>query len=211
MTRAVAARRGSVVALLLAAAFLLTGCGAVRGILDTERAIRAAGYRDVTVGFESDAEGDAVTVGWTPNDDSSEGMRIEAHDIARIVWEHAPVRFDVVRLTAESGESFRFSRSQLREEYGPRPIRLEKTPAELLNVRGLVIGVVVAFVVGTLLAVLLVVLIVRSFRKRRAEHPPWAPPPGQWGGPPQGQWTQPVPPPGQWTVPPSDPWQPPPG
>jgi hypothetical protein len=230
MSRGPAARRRSsgVLALFVALAVLLPGCSAVRGIVDTERALQAAGYDDASVGYDTDS-GETVSVEWTPNDPSLEGMQTESHDIARIIWQVAPIRFDAVEVDANDADfTARYTHEELASEYGPRPARLDRSVSELLNVRGFVIGGLIVLFVGLLLIALIVVLIVRSVRKRRAE-PRWQPPPppgqwgappppgppGQWGAPPPaqpGQWGGPPPPaqPGQWGAPPDDPWQAPP-
>jgi hypothetical protein len=173
---------------------LLTGCGAVRAVVDTERQLTAAGY-DTSLGYHVVNGVETVNVDWTPTASQAAALDIGSHDIARIVWQVAPVRFDVVEVTANGSETdggyvARYPRAQLFQDFGPRPDGLDKTPSQLLNVRGFVIGAVVVFFVGLLVVALIVTLIVRAVKKSNRKRPPppqWGPPPGQWGPGPQGQ------------------------
>jgi hypothetical protein len=220
MTRSVS-RSWRVVALAVLAALLLTGCGAVRAVRRTQDALAAAGIRDPHVGFDSVNGRDTVTVTYRPS--SIEGIQAESLRAAEVIWRVAPVRFDQVRTIARGGPTYEYERSALALEFGPRDAELDKDPADLINVRGLVLGGVAVLLVGGLAIVLIIVLVVRSRRSRTpvmaggwsAPPPgsgwPQAPPPGSgWPPPPPGAgWQQPPPPP---SAPgdPNDPWAAPP-
>ena len=198
MTVAVARRRGWVAALLLVfCGLVLGGCGAIEGMLDTEEALVAAGYRDPEVSFESINGLDTVYVSWDASAETSEGLRDESLGVAGVVWRVAPLRMDVVEtdprvsFVADSAEvGTVYPRAQLEQEFGPRSAELDKPLTELMNLREIGIGVVVAVLLFLGLIVLVVVLVLRSSRKKRAARPAYS---GYGGYPQQGQWQQ-----GQW-------------
>lgn len=194
MTRAVARRRGWAAAFLLVfCGLVLGGCGAIEGMLDTEEALVAAGFRDPEVSFESINGLDTVYVSWDAGAETAEGLRDESLEAAGVVWRVAPLRMDVVETdprvsfpidSVEVGTVY--PRAQLEAEYGPRPAELDKPLTELMNLREIGIGIVVAVLLFIGLIVLVVVLVVRSSRKKRAAQPAYG------YGAQQGQW------PGQW-------------
>jgi hypothetical protein len=213
---------GPAVVLVVLAALLLSGCGAVRAVTRTQRALAAAGIDDPSVGFVSENGADIVTVKYRPT--SIESIQSESLRAAQVVWRVAPVRFDAVRTIARGGPSYHYSRSALASQFGPRAAELDKDPADLLNLHGIVVGGIVLLLVGAVAIALIIVLVLRTRRRRTPAYagagwpqPPGAgwqpsPPPGAgWQpSPPPGAGWQPSPPPGAgWPQAPSAP--PPPG
>jgi hypothetical protein len=173
---------------LLTGIVLLTACTTIRGLVDTEDALKRAGFTEVDVGFSS-AEGfDQVEV--TVGPASSEGgPDAQADQAATVVWTTFPLRFDLLRvelLAPYQGAVTTYTYGEMEEIFGPRPPGLDDKELGDDVVRT---GVIVAAVLvgGGLLfvaaATLAIVLGVRASRRRKSvTPPPWPPvvrdPPG---------------------------------
>jgi hypothetical protein len=177
-------------ALALAGLLLLAGCTTVRGLIDTEDALRRAGYTDVDVGFDSANGFDQVKA--TVRPPSTEGGADgQAEGAAQVVWTTFPLRFDLVRVALlgefeGSTSAFTYTYGEMAEMFGPRPPGLDdKELGDEVVKAG--VGIAVVLVVGGLVflaaVVLAIVLGVRASRRRTSvTPPPWPPvigPPGR--------------------------------
>lgn len=195
----------------LAGALLLTlaGCTTVSGIVKTQAILDREGYKDPGVSFANDS--DTVTFEVTYRTDARDvpALAKEYADVARVVWQQAPLSFDAVKVRAKDAPGTcaedcvdRFTRDDLVNAHGPRDSSLDRSiERELLGVGLAVLAVIL------IAAILLVWLLVRSRRQARLRaqggylpggsvgylppgyQPPGYPPAGY--GPPQ----QPPPPP----------------
>jgi hypothetical protein len=174
-----------VLAVALALVVVATGCAAVRGLLDTERALRRAGFERVDISVDSRGPDDTVQV---------TARQARAHEdpngaVAGVVWREFPFRFDRLDVFVTSVPARSYSREELVGRFGPRPAHLDQRSLEdSIRRTGLVVAVAVAVAFFGFLAIVIVtvVLVVRSQRKRRAplQTGPWMPPPGMGGAPP---------------------------
>ncbi len=196
----------------MAAVFLLGGCSVVQGMLDTEDALRAKGFRGVEVTFDY-VNGESVVEVDYDSALSGPAAEVEFELAARTVWEVAPLRLDALTLRAHdptsdasSGPHLRnYIRAELAHRFGPRPVA-ERPFSELIGFRQ--IKLVIGIGLGVLVLIIIVVVVaVRSGRKNRP--PAYAGYlPGAWSagtGWPQPGWP-PQPPAGN----PDQPWAPPP-
>ena len=207
----IARRRLALVTVMLG--LLVGGCGVVKGINDTKRAIENAGFSDVSVEFEATNGVDSVDVRYRSTATSREALDVEVRRIAEAVWNTAPLRLDVVTITpigsSAGGEVATINRAALQQEFGPRPASVnEKNFGDLANAKGIFIGFVIAFLVILAVIVLVVVLVVRASRRRRAQPMAWA---GGYPGQPPGApgWQAPPAAPGSWPAQPQPPAGPP--
>jgi hypothetical protein len=192
-------RLGLVAALLAGGVLLLAGCGTLSAVIDTEQALRDAGYQSVSVGLTSG--GDTVTATVSV---SAPPTNADLTNVAEIVWHHVHLRFSDVRVTVHgSGQTLRqqYTFDELQAMFGARNPSWNKTTvrqsAEYLGLA--VIGGVV--VVG---AVVVGVVIVVARRRRRRAPPRWGGGPGGWAGP-GGPGAPGAP---LWPPPPGPPWAP---
>jgi len=164
---------------VLAVAFVLltAGCGTISVFVDLQGDLEEAGFRSVAVNVDTgDKAGESLRIGADP----PPGVEIQdAQDRgAEITWKTFSRRFDRVSVSI-SGTSRTYGRSELTEQFGPRPDGLDDTDLGD-DVRRIGVGVVIALAVGAILCVGLivtVVLLVRRFRKKkRIAQSPW---PGQ--------------------------------
>lgn len=181
----------------LAVIFCLAGCGAVSALLDTQRALRDAGYSgglnvNDTNGFST------ATADVTSTKESA-----DPDEVATIVWRTYPRRIDSIDVILNGDPSAPYARSAMLELAGPRPAGYDdKTFGDDAKgvVIGAVIGIGVGFVALLAIVVLIVVLVVRNRRKRQAQAVAYYPQP--WGAQPPG--------PAPWSAQPPAPSQPPP-
>jgi hypothetical protein len=197
-------RSAGLVALALVVGPVATGCGAVTELVQLGERIERQGYRSVETFHD-----DFATATNEVQVQASVGRGLEPpegnEEIAGIVWQTYPRRFDTVRVDL-AGEVEQFSREDLQTLFGPRDERLDEREFSD-DVQG---GLrTFGFVVLAVLVVgggLLTWLLVRRSRRKRNQPPPWGygPPPGY--GPPGG-WRPPPPsgPPPGWTPPPPPP------
>jgi hypothetical protein len=176
-------------ALVFVAGLVLTvsvsGCGAVRGLLDTERALERAGFEQVNLAVDRNGPVEWVRV---------EARQARSHDnpndaAAEVVWKEFPFRFDRLSVFVAPATPRSYSRTELEQRFGPRPRGLDDDSFEdSLRRTGIVVLVVVAvaFVGFLAIVVVTIVLVVRAQRRRRAplQTGPWIPPPGSGGVPP---------------------------
>jgi hypothetical protein len=176
-------RRRAIAALIVVGLVLLAGCTTIRGLIDTEEALKRAGFTDVDVNFSSDNGFDQVEVAVTPP--GSEGAGESAlNEAASVIWTTFPLRFDLLRVElggGSEGQSVTYTYSEMAEIFGPRPPGLdEKELGDDVVRAGL--GIAIVLVVGGLLftaaIVLAIVFGVRASRRRAsATPPPWPPVP----------------------------------
>ena len=169
----------------LVAVTAASGCGAVRGLLDTERALKRAGFERVHLNVDSRGPIDTIRV---------EARQARSHDnpndaAAEVVWKEFPFRFDQLDVFVSSQPPRSYSRAELEGLYGPRPRGLDdKSLEDSLKRTGIAVLIVVAVAFVGFLAIVIVtiVLVVRSQQKRRSQLQtgPWIPPPGSGGAPP---------------------------
>jgi hypothetical protein len=194
---------------IVAAAALVAGCGAVSELIQLEQRIERQGY-EVTSTFHDDFGTARNEVQVVASSGRGEPPPEGNEEIAGIVWETYPRRFDRVAVRLDGNEVL-FSRSQLQERFGPRAARLdEREFSDDLEegIRSVAIGATVVLGIG-LLAIVATVLLLR---RRRNRNPP-PPPPPQAGYGAGAAWYPPPPPPGPppgWHAPPPPPPAPPP-
>ena len=210
--RAVVTKRVSVAAVLAALLMtLLSACGPISALFDTQQALTNAGYQSASVNF-SVGNGDEVKVSVTVNAPPSQS---NADDVAHIVWLKFHERFGLLAVTVHgSGPAIArdYSHIDLVSLFGPRNPAYDRTSVTSATQRlGLIVVVVLVVLV---LGVILTVVLVRR-RRRGRRPPPWPPgtPPWMQGGPPPGAsppWTAGTPAPGGAQPPASFPMWPPP-
>ena len=182
-------------ALIGVLALVLSGCGPIGATLDTQTALRNAGYQSVSVTFSvgnADEVKTSVTVNAVPSDSN-------ANDVARIVWQKFHERFSLLAVTVHgSGPALTrdYSYSELVSLFGPRNPAYDRTSLSSATAR---LGVIIIVVLVVLVAAVVFVIVMVT-RRRRRRPPTW---PG--GGPP---WMQGGPPPGGGPWHPGVPWQP---
>jgi hypothetical protein len=187
---------------------LVGGCGPIAATIDTQTALRDAGYQSVSVNF-SVGNTDEVRVSVTVN---AEPTLSDADDVAHIVWNKFHERFSLLAVTVHgSGPSVTrdYSYSDLVTMFGPRNPAYDRTSLSSATTR---LGVIVIVVLVVLAAavVLTVVMVTRRRRRRAPAWPAGGPPWMQGGQPPgghppgRGPWQPGGPPP----PPPGGPWQP---
>jgi hypothetical protein len=191
----------------LAAAFVAlavgaTACSSISELLELQERIEREGYRVGDV-FHDDFGGSRNEV----QIDASTNRGLEPpegqEEIAGIVWETYPRRFDSVSVTLDDDVAT-FSRGQLQERFGLRAARLDEREFSD-DVSGAIRSAAIAGLIGLVVIVAGAIAIVVAVRRRRRRRGPPAPPPPPGSGPGAG-WTPPPPPPG-----PPPGWVPPPG
>jgi hypothetical protein len=178
------ARLWVAVALLASVVALAGGCGPIAATIDTESALRDAGYQSVSVNF-SVGNTDEVRVSVTV---SAEPALSHADDVAHIVWDKFHERFSLLAVTVHgSGPTVTrdYSYSDLVSLFGPRNPAYDRTSLTSATTR---LGVIVIIVVIVLIAAVIVTVVLVT-RRRRRRPPPWPP------GPPGAPWMQGGPPP----------------
>lgn len=189
---------------------LVSGCGPIGALFDTQQALTNAGYQSTSVNF-SVGNGDEVKVSVTVNAPPTQS---NADDVAHIVWQKFHERFSLLAVTVHgSGPAIvrDYSHSDLVSLFGPRNPAYDRTSVTSATQRlGLIVIIVLVVLV---LGVIMTVVMVR--RRRRGRRPPWPPgtPPWMQGGPPPGAttgWTPGTPAPGGPQPPASYPMWPPP-
>lgn len=182
-----------VVTLLLAiGAVAGAGCGAVTELIQLEERIERQGY-DVTGVFHDD-------FGTGRNEvqvDASTGRGVAPprgnEEIAGIVWDSYPRRFDRVSVTLD-GVDIVFTRSQLQERFGARDATLDEKEFQ----DEIEAGIRTAFIAGAialLVIVAVIITVVVLVRRRRRNLPPPTGPPFQPYQPYPYGGAQPPPPP----------------
>ena len=170
---------------------LLGGCGPIAATIDTQNALRDAGYQSVSVNF-SVGNTDEVKVSVTVN---AEATLTQADDVAHIVWNKFHERFSLLAVTVHGTSpavTRDYSYSDLVTLFGPRNPAYDRTSLSSATTR---LGVIVIVVLVVLVAAVVFVIVMVT-RRRRRRPPTWPP-----GGPP---WMQGRPPPGPGGPPP---WQ----
>jgi hypothetical protein len=188
------ARRWAPAVVVIGLVLLLVGCTTVRGLIDTENALRRAGYTDVDLGFDSANGFDQITLTVRPeltgdlpsgsDADIEADADAEAERAARVVWTSFGLRFDLLRvklLGPHDGYSNTYTYSEMREIFGARPAGMDDKELGDDVVRTGV-GIAIVLVVGGLLftgaVVVAIVFGVRSSRRRKSvTPPPWPPQP----------------------------------
>ncbi len=197
------ARHGWLAAVLLgavAALLLAASCGTIRTLVDLDNDLKAAGFSDLHVNTNESNGFSTVTVRASSGPSPSRA--------AEVVWKKFPRRVDSVVVELNSQSTF-FSRSEMRDRFGPRPAGYDDKTIGSDVRSGVVTFLLVlfaVFVVGGGIIAFIVLKVHSNKRKRRIaaggypNPPQWGPPPGAWGQPPQpGPWGQPQPPPpAQW-------------
>ena len=169
----------------LLAIIALTGCSSIHTLIDTDRALRDAGYQSVNVSPKvNDNSVDVqVTVAAVPSS-------ANAQDVARIVWGTFRERFDQLRVTVHGqGQAFHqdYTFAQMEQSFGARNPAWNHTSVKS-GAKELGVLVIVGILVLAGLVVGTVLLIQRRNRRRR---PPF---PGGPGGPfPGGGYPGPYP------------------
>lgn len=197
-------RRGALLlAVLGVACILLAGCTAVTTLIDTEQALRDAGYQSVSVGFHV-GSGDEVDVSVKVSAPASD---VAARDVAHVVWNHFHERFQWLHVTVHGSSATSVVRMYQYQDlvslFGPRNPAWDRTSVRSATTR---LGVIVVGVVGLAALVVVVVAIVATRRRRGGPGGPY--PTGQGGRWQPGAGWQPAPS-GGWA--PNPLWPPPPG
>jgi hypothetical protein len=198
-------RPAGLVALALLGALAVAGCSAVTELVELGERIERRGYRNVETFHDDFATATnevqvqaSVGRGQEPPDGNDE--------IAGIVWETYPRRFDSVRVEL-GGEVVQYSREDLQTVFGPRDERLDEREFSDDVQGGIRTVGIVALAVLAVGGGLLTWFLVRRSRRKRNQPPPWGygPPPGGYG--PPGGWRPPPPPgpPPGWNPPPPPP------
>ncbi len=198
-----------VAAAVVTVVLLGAGCSTVNELIQLSERIERRGYDAVSVFHEDFGTGrNEVQV------DAASGRGLGPpqglDDIAEVVWDTYPRRFDSIAVTLD-GQSELYDRSELQEQFGVRDERLdEKEFGD--EVTGAIRGVAIGAAVFLVLVVVLVVVIIVLVRRRRQRRPP--PPPNPFGGYGPPAWRPPPPPaapPPGWIQPGSGYPPPPPG
>ena len=216
-------RRGVVLLGVIAvSSVLFTGCTAVTSLINTDQALRDAGYQSVSVNFNT-GSGDEVDASVKVSAPASD---TDAQDVARIVWNHFHERFQWLHVTVGGTGGTRVFRVYAHQDlvalFGARNPAWDRTTLKSgIERLGVVVIGVVALVV---LAIILVIVLTR--RRRRGGpgggYPGGGYPAGAYPGGPGGAWVpgvgwqpgtgqQPPPAQGEWRPPPTGAWQPSPG
>lgn len=150
-------------ALALAAALVLAGCGRAEGVRDTRRALEDAGYRNVDIDLRTGAGLGVARVDAAPG-----GPAVET--AAGVVWRTLPVRFDQLIVTLGDQVST-FGYEELAGQFGPRDSSLDGKQVDEQVVRsGLRLMLLLS--AGALLSVGFVVVtalaVVRATKRARA-------------------------------------------
>jgi hypothetical protein len=176
-------KRALALVAVVVVALALPACATVRSTVDVYRAMRSAGYDNISVRFNTNDGFDTVVVRASggPSEDPQGAA-------AKIVWEKFRFKFDQLDVGISGDQRQVFSRKDLETRFGPRPPGMDRDLAtDIFRTIAIVaaIGVVLVGIVA-----LVVILAVRSSRRRRPPMPPpppgWYPPPPQWP-PPQSQ------------------------
>lgn len=180
------ARLGLGTALVLSFAVCVAGCSFLSGTDRSVSALRGAGYRNVGIHFESGSglpSDGLVDVSYsTGPTGNTEG---DAYNAARIVWNTLPYRMGALVITRTSGSctaGFCVSHSsdlrgesyaQMRDQFGPRPAGLDRTPAS----HAVRVPLWLPIVIGAVVLVGATAIVVAIIRTRsRPERGPWTPP-----------------------------------
>ncbi len=180
-------RSGWLLALALCAG-LAAGCSGITTLLDTQKALKDAGYGSVKVTPKPSTNNLDVSVSV-----NAAPTPADATQVAHIVWESFHERFDQLNVTVHGpgpslSQSFTFA--QMEEQFGSRnPAWNSSTVASGTKDLGIVVIVVIAV---ALLIVVAVILLVQRRNRRRG--PPQWPGPGNWPGGPPGGWPGAAPP-----------------
>lgn len=196
---------GLVALLLCGATAAVAGCSTINELIQLQDRIEREGY-EVSNAFHDDFGSSLNEVQIEATTGRGEEPPAGTEEIAEIVWQTYPRRFDTVAVELDA-DSRTFSRSQLQERFGPRPEQLdERAFGDDLRsgIRGIAIGALIAIGVGVV-AIITTIVLVRRSRRNNPPRPPQAPPPGYYGGAP-GWYPPPAPPP----PPPGPPVAPPP-
>jgi hypothetical protein len=190
-------RSAGLVAVELVVGVVASGCGVINDLVDLEERIEHQGY-DVSNTFHEDfgTDRNEVTIEAEHNA-RGEPPPAGQLEIAEIVWSTYPRQFELVVIDLDDDEVV-FSRSQLRERFGPRDPELDENSFDdevRSGFRGVLIAFIVMLVLG-LVAIVMTVVVLRS-RSKRPPPPPPPPAPGRRLPPPP----PPGPPPG-WQAPP---------
>lgn len=189
-------RRGRLrlVAVAVAAVFLLAGCDLATGTVRTATELQDAGIRNPDLQYNNGH----ARLEYDPTTGPLERLR-EQDRAAEVIWRNLPFRLDSITVAARDRSDFvgerSYSRAVLEARFGPRPAGLDRSAGDIG--RRVLLWAGVAGVVLLLAVVLIIVLVVRAVRRRPPPQPTGAwqqPPPQQpWGQPGYGQqpWGQP--------------------
>jgi hypothetical protein len=186
--------RSRLVAVAVAAVFLLAGCDLATGTVRTANELQDAGIRNPDLQYNN---GDA-RLEYDPAAGPLERLR-EQDRGAEVIWLNLPFRVDSITVAPrDQGGPFGerdYPRAVLEARFGPRPAGLDRSPGDIA--RRVLLWASIAGLLVLLAVVLIIVLVVRAVRR----HPPpqpagaWQQPPPQqpWGQPGYGQqpWGQP--------------------
>jgi hypothetical protein len=189
-------RRGRLrlVAVAVAAVFLLAGCDLATGTVRTATELEDAGISNPDLQYNN---GDA-RLEYDPTTAPLEQLQ-EQDRAAEVIWRNLPFRLDSITVAARDRSDLigerSYSRAVLEARFGPRPAGLDRSPGDIA--RRVLLWASIAGLLVLVAVVLIIVLVVRAVRRRPPPQPAGAwqqPPPQQpWGQPGAGQqgWGQP--------------------
>lgn len=152
---------------VVAAAVLLAGCSLISGILHTNNALRDAGFSDPSVNLHS-SNGYAVVDVTTDSSSSASAATPQGQQVAQIVWDNLPGRFDALHVTVRGVGSDTYSHARLVSLFGPRPGNLDQQTIsqEITSAGG---SVAIGLLVGVLIVVALILVVVFAVRRKRRQ------------------------------------------
>ena len=184
---------------------VLGSCGVVSNLLDTQQALRDAGYQSVHVGFHDNGGADNIDASVTV---AAEPTQQDVLNVASVVWAKLHERFDNLSVTVHgngTSVSHQFTFDELQQAFGPRNPSYNSTTVAG-GVRQLGFEVLAALAaIGAIVAVVAILITRKRRRIRQAGVAGWpavapapgAPPvgwpgvqatpgahPGGWPGPP---------------------------
>jgi hypothetical protein len=170
--------------LVAVAMVVLAGCEFATGTVRTVTELQEAGIRNPNLQFNDDVA--------TLEYDSSTGpldRAAEQDRAAEVIWKNLPFQVERISIRARGDGILdierSYSRPALEELFGPRPSRLDRSPADAVR-RAVVIAGIGGLVVLAAV-VLIIVLVVRAVRNRPAVQPAGGQAPPPWSQPGYGQ------------------------
>ena len=166
-------------AVVVAAVWLLAGCDLATGTVRTATELRDAGIRNPDLQYDN---GDA-RLEFDPATGPLERLR-EQDRAAEVIWRNLPFRLDRITVAARDQggllDQRDYPRPVLEARFGPRPAGLDQSPGDIA--RRALLWASVGGLLLLLAVVLIIVLVVRAVRRR---------PPPQPAGVWQQPWSQP--------------------